>query len=275
VASEPAGAITADHRYNLRNRGWKQTDLESYLSDVAKNPARNAIWWKGYKRALTASTDYDFDGVKSWDSTKMDAEVFGNSTAPRGSLFLDPFDTSAGVGTSAGVVVSILTGWIVELGSGQWTVTMTTSAPHGIGDGSDFTITGNRWKANILQEGLILPAPGSFNGTHTAITGTTASTLKFIYDGYVPSTFDSWIDQFITLGEVDTSLALDRSTGSAKDDSFRACEFHDGRLFLGGMRNNEFADTILFSRNSIDITKKQTPRLRSSMPSPQQTVALW
>jgi hypothetical protein len=46
MAAEPP-ASTADHRYNLRNRGFKQADMDSYLSAKSKMPSKNSIWYKG------------------------------------------------------------------------------------------------------------------------------------------------------------------------------------------------------------------------------------
>lgn len=250
TAKEPTGTITADHRYNLRNRGWKQDDMDTYFSDKSKHPAKNSVWWRGYKRTYGASI-YEKDGQRSWDSNKLEAEAFGSSSAPRGSLFLEPYDTTFGYGISAaGSGVHAVTTWSFVDGGATWTVTITTATAHGLGVGDDFLWEGHNSSFNAEY------APGepdlkffSWSGKHTTIAGTTGSTVVITVDeptGY--QFFTSWANQYLALGDVDATLSLDRSIGTTHTDGMSAIEFHAGRVFMGGMRNSEFADTIFFSQ---------------------------
>jgi hypothetical protein len=253
IAQEPTGTITEDHRYNLRNRGWKQDDMDTYLSDKTKHPSKNALWYKGYKRTYGTSIA-ETDGQRSWDSSKLENEAFGSSSAPRGSLFIEPYDSTFGygVGGAGGELVNITT-WSYT--GSPWTITITTDAAHGIGVGDEFTIEGNQMEYDKeVKPGVIITITDDFNGTWTAITGTTGSTLKFVWSRS-PSSIDSWVDQYKNLGTADGSLSITRSAGTAHTDGFNAIEFHAGRIFYAGMKNQEFADTIVFSQVA-DSTEK-------------------
>ena len=255
IAQEPTGTITDEHRYNMRNRGWTQDLLDTYLSDKTKHPAKNSIWWKGYKRTYGASIAEE-DGQRSWDSSKLENEAFGGSSAPRGSLFIEPYDTTFGYGTGgAGGSLQNITTWSYT--GDPWTVTLTTAAAHGIAVGEDFTIEGNSMNYNYnVKFGVDIDMDDDFNGQWTAVTGTTGSTLKFVWSqSPLTSKLNYWNDQYASLGTVDGSLSIVRGSGAVHDDSFNAIEFHAGRVFYGGMKNQEFADTIMFSQ-IVDLPSK-------------------
>ena len=250
VAEEPTGTITADHRYNLRNRGWSQTEMDTYDTDKSKHPSKKAIWFRGFKRTYGASIA-EQDGQRSWDSDKLENEAFGSSSAPIGSLFLEPHDTTIGYGVGgAGGVFGISTWSHADATSTTWTITVTTDAAHGLSSGAEFTIDGNlSWYRYELHPGEPEITKWDFNGGHTAVAGTTGSTLKFVVDQ--PPFWDqsgAWISQYLQYGSVDADQSLDRSNGTAHTDSNRAIEFHAGRVFYGGMKNQEFADYIFFSQ---------------------------
>ena len=246
-AKQPT-TITDDHRYNLRNRGWTQDDIEQYFTDEAKYPPKNALWYKGYKRTYGASVA-EQDGTRSWDSTKMAAEPFGSSSAPVGSLFIEPYDTTFGYGIAgAGADAVAITTWSYLDNGSDWTVTLTTASAHGINIGEEFVIQGNWMTYNTeLVAGEPITKGKSMDGQHTAISGTAGSSLVFTWTSE-PNQVDSWESQYEQLGSVDTGLSLTRSIGTAHDDSFNAIEFHAGRVFYAGMKNAEFSDTILFSQ---------------------------
>ena len=256
VDAHPTGAITANHRYNLRNRGWKQTDMNTFNTNLSKHPSKNALWFKGYKRTYGTSIAEE-DGTRSWDSTKLDNEAFGSSTAPLGSLFLDPHDTSFGYGIGgAGTGVHAISTWVLttDLGS-TWDITITTATAHGISVGNTFSIEGQEAAYEVeFEPGTPEPRLWTFDGERTAITGTTGSTL--VLNVPQPAFWDGvWTNQYKTLGYVDGALSLARSIGATHDDSFAAIEFHAGRVFYAGMQNSEFADWIMFSQIAISDEK--------------------
>jgi hypothetical protein len=253
TTQEPTGTITDDHRYNLRNRGWNETDMAQFLSDVSKHPAKNAVWYKGYKRTYGTSI-FEADGQRSWDSNKLDNEAFGASSAPVGSLFIEPHDTTIGYGVGgSGGQFAISTWSFVDNGS-TFTITITTTAAHGLTysapDADQVTVIGQRSKYSFEW------APGEpdvsywdFNGSWSIEAGTTGSTIVITVPQ--PPEWDSsgaWVNQYLQKGSVDADQSLARSSGTAHGDSMGAIEFHAGRLFYGGMQNTEFADWIFFSQ---------------------------
>lgn len=257
VEYEPTDAtIPADHKVNIRNRGWSNADMVAYESTQSKWPARNAIWHKGYKRVKDESspTAVEQDGTMAWDASKLDAEAFGLSSAPVGSLFLNVHDTTQAYikGSGAGGGSFDITTW-TKTGTTTWTVTLTTDAAHGLVPTDEFVISGLTFDYYMDEGGDLVPFYNyaGFNwDTHTADTGTTGSTI--VFDITAPPVFDSFINQYKTLGSVDTAAAasIPRSTGTDHGDSFKAVEFHAGRVFYGGMLNTEFNDMIMFSQIS-------------------------
>jgi hypothetical protein len=258
VNVEPTDAtIPADHNYNLRNRGWPEDKITTFETTLSKWPARNSIWYKGHKRTYGASIA-EADGTRSWDENKLDAEGFGLSSAPTGSLFLNPHDTTKGVTvgtvTTAGGAITTWTAVIPPGEAATWAVTLTLDTTHGLGVGEDFTITGHQMELtieiDIYGEGVLVDVVASFDGTHTTTTGTSGTTVKFDYV-FQPSTgqFDSWVDQYKALGSVGGGgVALNRSIGTAHTDSWAAVGWHAGRAWFAGMKNAEFNDTIFFSQ---------------------------
>ncbi len=247
--------ITDDHFYNLRNRGWTETDLTAYLAGQSKNPAKNHKWFQGYKRTLTASTDYDHDGVRAFDHAKMAGEPLGGSSAARGSLFLSPYDTTFGLGLggTTASIVNISSFTFVDNGSNNWSVSITTDAAHGISVGDNFSITGNSMDYYI-NVGEPIDFIRSMDGTYPSTAGTSGTTLNFVWDT-APGAWAGWNDQYLSKGQVDGSQALARSNGTTHADSFNAIEFHAGHIFYGGMKNSEFADHILFSQIGLTPDK--------------------
>jgi len=251
VGAEPTGTITDDHRYNLRNRGWSEGNMASYEGTIGAHPKKSAIWYKGYKRTYDGSTAASLinpvDGVPSWDSAKLSAEIFGNSSAPLGSLVLDPYDTTTGYGGATGTATnSILTGW-TKTGTGTWEVTITTDTAHGFNPGDSITISGMS-SSYIDDDGI--KKVHWYDGVKTAKVGLTETTAgtTIVFDTSPPELFASFFNQYRTLGYTDGNPTLVRSIGTAHTDSFNAIEFFAGHMFYGGMKNSEWADTIFFSQ---------------------------
>ena len=247
VATEPVDAtIPADHRYNLRNAGWKQDDIEQFHTDTSKWPAKNAIWYKGYKRTYGASVA-EADGTRSWDSTKMDAEVFGNAEAAKGSLFLNPFDTtyaSAVPETQDQVAIST---WAFTSGSvaAGGTITVTTVANHGRTTGESVTLSG---MLAYFETGGLEPASLSYKKLNKTHVIANASGTTFDITVTAQSNFNSWEDQYFALGQVDGGEALAKSDGTAYSLGCTHVQYHQGHVFYLGFGSTEFADTVAFSQ---------------------------
>ena len=267
VAFEPTGTITDAHRYNLRNRGWSEDEYTTFETDTGKFPARNAIWYKGYERygdtQLGAANIHADDLPKRWSasSLKMDAEVFGNSSAPKGALFINPRDTTTGVAIAGSVLGSIqdISTWSQsDLGGGEWEVTITTAADTGLGIGDEVTISGQQSDYSYLVGSEAIDALWSMNGTYTVTTASAGAgpyTFKIQNVdepyGWSFGTGGTWNDQYLLLGQIDTGTGLVRDGGVATTKAYAAVEFHAGRVFYGGLHTQEWADTIFFSQLAV------------------------
>lgn len=248
VSAEPIDAtIPDDHRYNLRNNGWKQKDIDQFHTDTSTRwPAKNAIWYKGYKRTYASSVAEE-DGTRSWDSTKMDAEVFGNAAAARGSLFLNPFDTTYAVTLADATNQVAISTWAFTTGSvaAGGVIKVTTVANHGRTDGEEVTISGVRATYNTGGSEPLYLTYDRLNATHT-IANKTPTTFEVTVLG--TSNFDSWVSQYSNLGQVDGGESVVKSDGTAYKLGCTHVEYHHGHVFYLGFGSTEYADTIAFSQ---------------------------
>jgi hypothetical protein len=260
VTTEPTGAIDADHKYNLRNRGWKQADMDSYFNDLAKHPAKNATWYKGYKRTYAATVSH-LDGARSWDSTKQDAEVFGNSSAAQGSLLLDPTDTtSAAIAPAGGDAISITAPGSFQTGSGTagGTIRLTVTG-HSRSAGDAITISGCGWtyRDTAVPANVYL---WNYNGAYTlnnpASTPNAAGEASIVdantIDIYIPiisSVFSNFVASLYD-GQLDGGATVAKSDGVALSVGPSVCETFMGRIWYAGIERQEYADTIFFSQIS-------------------------
>jgi len=257
ISTEPTGTITDDHRYNLRNRGFKQDDMDSYLTDVSKHPAKNALWYRGYRRQTDVIYS-DLDGIQIWNSAKLDGEAFSNASAPQGSFFLDPLDTTFAIATAGGgaaVPISV-SGFNTGSGSAGGTFRLTVTA-HGRVGGDKITISGNFW--DYLAGGS--EGQFTYNGTYTlntdgdlpnargkAVRG--AGDLINTIDIFIPI-IDPDFTSFVTTapdGQIDGGEALVKSDGVALTVGPKAVGFFAGRVWYAGIEASEWADTIFFSK---------------------------
>jgi len=251
ITTQPSGTITDSHLYNLLNRGWKNADITDYKTNSSNttNPAKNMIWWKGYKRTYDGSTAAALinpdDGVHSWDTSKMEAERVGGGDAPQGSMVLDVFNTLNARASSAGAGSYIpITNWS-HSGSGTWTVTVTAVA-HGLSNGSQVTIEGNRgiWRKSSIFVYYVF----SLDGTYTVDNVTTDT---FDIEVTQPAGFVAWINQYNAYGVVLVSATVTNPDGVEYDERPTAVEGHDGHIFWAGVPNSEYADHIFFSQLGI------------------------
>jgi len=245
VTTEPADdPILDDHRYNLRNRGWNDADITSIIADAAKSPAKNGIWHTAYERTVDESTSTAVEkvGTRALNETKYAAEVFGNSTAPQGALFLDPFDTTFATDVSGSGVAQPIESW--TLAPPATTVVITVTG-HGYSDGNSVTVSGQ--SSTYVMGGPWGPVilGWSFDGTY-AIANKTANTFEITV--VAPYNWVSWTTKDLTLGQLGTTVALTKSDGSNVEKGFRAIGFYAGRIWYAGMADGQFADHVFFSR---------------------------
>jgi hypothetical protein len=256
------GTLSDDHRYNLLNRGWKQEDIDDYATNSSGNdyPAKNMIWYKGYKRTDATAGVNPEDGDRAWDTGKMEAEAFGYSSSPQGSLFLNPLDTTYGIlgeaGGASSVAMIFAAGNFAANPTSATTVTVTATGHGQSAAGSSFTCSGQYWTYNASGGGQDVWEGLNRTWTPTATAGTAptaagevqvsdANTLVF----YVTAITDwsSWQDTALD-GQVDGTEAIDNSDGSTLTVGPVACESWAGRIWYAGIPDSEWADTIFFSR---------------------------
>lgn len=238
----------ADHIYNLRNRGWKSTDYETYRTNQAKYPAKNMLWHRGYRRATNVSFS-DLDGIQQFDDAKLVAEFFGNASAPQGSLFLNPLDTSYATVTSGEQAAVAISTWDFTTGdpAAGGVVTFTTVGNHLITNGDE-----------VSFEGVLGTYNGAWFGYYWKFlfqkyVATVTSGTTFTVPVSAQADFVSWNNQYLSLGTLSGAEVLLKSDGKTLTDGPTAIEYHAGRLFYAGIPDSEWADIVLFS----EIAQKQ------------------
>ncbi len=272
-------SLSADHEYNLRNRGWTAAQITAFNTSTSTTfPSLNMIPYLGQKRTLTASTSYDHDGVRVWTSARIEDEGFGNGSAPQGKFFVNPF-RDATVGADADADDIEITTWTtsptVPTG-GATDVTITTASAHGLSVGVATVVEGQLSNVNLSLThrggAFIIPRDFTFSGTYTTLTGTTASTIVISVD--FPANFAAWVDQYKQLGVIQTALA--NSVGSDVLVRPTTNAYFAGRAWYAGTPAGVVGQHVLFSqiieRNSQygrcyqanDPTSEQAPDLLES-----------
>jgi len=252
ITIKPTDAtITADHAYNLLNRGWREADYLAYDSAKGYWPAKNAIWHKGYKRVYDGSTAASLinpgDGIQTWDSDKMDAEVFGNASAPIGSFLIDPLDTTYAYTVSDGAAgIFQISTWSDTNLFTTGKITFTTTTNHNLTGGETVLLTG-LLSTYLTGPTVVVDATWTgHNGSFLVDAG--ASGTTFTVSGVIaPINFGSWLSQYETLGYLGGE-ATAKSTGKTLTVGPSACEYYAGRVFYGGIQDTEWADTVFFSQ---------------------------
>ena len=263
VESGRAGAATLaqlqsdfpDHYYNLLNRGWNATDIllyESTVTGTARYPAKQQWWVKGYRRSsdttVGAGAINPEDGTYAFNADKLNAEIFGGSDAPRGSMIVNIFDDTTGfkeTSIDASGTYTSITGAnfaASDNGDGTWDVTV-TDASH------TFVATDEiNWK-----DKPIMFFPGIPAGL-PVVSGAT-STVKSVNAG-VDWTFeitDPGVGTAATATFSNSSYwgvdPVARSSGTGPlTVAPKAIEFHGGRLWYAGVDDTTWASYIYFSQ---------------------------
>jgi hypothetical protein len=252
--------LTPEHRYNLRNRGWREVDIEKYFEDKGRYPSLSMLWHKGYARLVDDTVYINEDGRKEFTSDKVSAEPFGNQSAPQGSLLVDPFDTTVG-STTFSEPLEIVSWTYEPVSNNEWLIRAQTAEPHGIGPLSRVYIAGHRseylFKEFIDITGIrpgeeppsvTFPMPWSFDGAQTSwlLTVSTGTLLTFRVKR--PPNFDGWVDQYQALGEIDQGQILENPGGYQTNERPSCAAWYAGRLWVAGAAHPELADKIMFSQ---------------------------
>lgn len=260
VTTQPDTEV-ASHIYNLYNRGWSDDEIDDYVADTGTWPAKNMVPWLGYLRQVDAGVQEGY-GTKVWSSTKLAAEAFRNVSAPQGSLLLNPFDTTVGLGgSSSGTVTNNIdiSSWSR---SGQ-EITVTLASAHGVATGDSVQIVGNQYTWYRLGfAGTRLSTTGSLDGVHTVtVTGinsfrfTTTNNFQYFVDwgdGYGNGgQYDAYgvavVENSVTTGGVASTV------GYITEKRPTAVAWFAGRVFYAGCEYSKLADTVFFSQIVEDV----------------------
>jgi hypothetical protein len=243
--------LSEEHRYQLRNRGWRDADIEAYFEAEGKYPSLNMLWHKGYAREVDDAVYSTEDGKKSFNPDKLSAEPFGNQSAPHGSLLVDPFDTTVGA-TAFVNPVAITDIEVADWSSTSWLVTLTTDGPHNLGPVDRFYINGHQVFAEYVEDSLIPGAPPvtyvrilSFDGRRVAWVGREDNTLTFLYTK--PDNFQAF-QQTISNGALDDAETLVNPEGYTTNERPSACAWYAGRVWMAGTNYRKLADKVMFSQ---------------------------
>lgn len=239
--------LTDAHRYNLANRGWDIDKYDQFKTDIGVYPGKNMIPYYGLARKVDVAIQEGF-GTNEWNSEKLANEFFGDSSAPTGRLFLDPFDTTAS--QSSGGDPGIGTVAILDWNNAGSTVTVTTDQPHGRTSGQTVTIIGNQWSMQVFAGRTAPTITGSFDGAHV-VTVISATSFSFTYT--FPANFISWVNKFISKGVVEGTAGsgspiLVRDGGYVTFQRPQACAFWAGRVWWAGAAHPKLADMVFFSQ---------------------------
>ena len=238
--------LSADHEYNLRNRGWLAIDITDYKADSTDTayPNKAQVWFMGYRRAVDVLFA-DRDGIQEFDAAKLEREVFGQSSAVQGGLFLNPIDTryTASVtedGTEVAIsTIAIQTG---ALNAGG-TFRVVTAAAHGRTTADWVTLSGTlievRW---FLGAKVKISIDGYYECT---VVNATTMDLTFKRKGGY-----TWY-AVETLGIVDGNVSLPKSDGVELAVGPTSVAYHAGRAWYAGIQDREWADTVFFSQVAL------------------------
>lgn len=277
----PTGALTTTHEYNLINRGWTGLMLKNFndglkadgsASATGKWPSKNMIPWKALVRTPAAYSLAEIDYPRKFDINKITADPFGTSSAPTGSLLVNPYDLSKGYINSTGYNISGGTTGIsllatafaiqnrVEVAiSGRnevktdvtFRVTVTSTGALAVND--KLTLSGFKFKFRItkIPVGYYKSSFVKFEGLEVIVTAKTATTFDFVYS-YYGGRLDSSTLENVTLGQAQGFASFPRPGGVsvAQEENNRpqATCFYAGRLFLAGFTNVDMSDVVMFSQ---------------------------
>jgi len=245
VSTEPASS-TDSHIYNLKNRGWIDAYINTYTADQSRLPSKAMIPWLGLRRALTVGDYYDADGIRSFDSDKLVAELFQDASAPSGHFVKNPFDTTTVPETTLGI--PIVTWSISGTTPGTQTLTIDTDGAHGLSPTDSIQIvdlvgtfvseigTFGEWVVQALQ----------VNGTYTVVATPDADTftIQVTFPNYP---FVQWYEQFRSLGTV-VGGAVPNPSGNVVDFRPKAGAFFAGRAWFAGVDTSRLTGRVYFSQ---------------------------
>ena len=257
--------LSADHLYNLRNRGWSYAEITAFADrngspTAGDYPSKAHIWHSGYELLLDLSTASASESVGTRSDflpDKVLADITTDSTAPQGSLLLDPLDTTFSASTSNdyGDDPEVqISDWSYTSGNPEdgGTVEITTAEVHGRIVSDFITISGNKYFTESNSGAFKMAA--SFNQSWEVQTVPSTTTLTITiparsglrnvatksgpYDGKNTASY----------GQLNGNVALPKSDGETLQRGPTACGFYAGRAWFAGINSSTYADTVFFSQ---------------------------
>jgi hypothetical protein len=236
-------SLTDSHSYNLQNQGWTGANIEQYNTDESEYPSKNQVHHQAFLRTLTASTGYDDDGVKSYSSTKLASELFGDAPAKNGHFIIDAFCPSAG--TIQGPID--ITSWTFPGGETPGTAAtlrMTVPTGHGIVATDTVVVSGQEALADEDD------APGTqsefswfFNGNYT-VDATTATTIDIT--STLTSQWAEWTFQAYRTGEIALSIENPEDVSTTLRPTTNA--YFAARAWYAGTPAGTLGQAVFFSQ---------------------------
>lgn len=242
MSDHPVVAVNS-HVYNLRNRGWPQAYIDSYVADEGNYPSKAMIPWLGLRRALTGTSSYDNDGIRSFGSSKLVTELFQDATAPLGHFIKSPFESQSTPDTNASLPIE---SWSIS-GTTPGFQTMTVEVTgHGLATLDTVTMTGTIGTYNT-DPGLPITPEFSVFGNYLVTNVVDPDNFQIQVTFPYAWPFVSWKNQFYTLGSI-VGGALPIPTGDVTDFRPRAGAFFAGRLWFAGTDSPKLGGRVYFSQ---------------------------
>ena len=230
AVDEYSAITTTAHLYNLHNQGWTDANINIYRAAFGgEYPANSEIESLGY---YTSG-----GGTRAWQAAQV--RTFpSNAPAAKGHITRKVFDTT----TSFTVLLTnTVSTWTRVDNGATWTVTITTTSPHGYANGDSVTITGNSFTYTDATSPPDMN--GSLNGTYV-ISGVTASTFQFTFTE--PATFIAFVNQYVAKGSTSDTVTV--SQGTAETFRCSSVAFFAGRAWFAGTESNRIGDVLHFTQ---------------------------
>ena len=245
---EQPPTLTSAHDYNLKNAGWSAADIATYFSGQSKYPSLNMDSYLGYRRTIVAGIA-ESDGTLGFSSSKLVAEVFGDSPAPRGHYLRDPFYTFAT--TSSDTVY-----WYTSTNSyndSTGAVTLNFSAAHGLSGGDTLVVTSGTVTYTVPASLSYVDGYGNpvFSDPYDVVVDLAGTTLTVTSVTDADTAVFSGVASGYTSGVLSDVVLADTSAPlGAASSPYRptATAFFAGRVWYAGTPYLDLNSKILFTQ---------------------------
>lgn len=273
-------SLKESHAYNLINRGWKygtnQRGMLEYYAEFDRYPSKNMVVWYGdvvvnpgdgggdQNNSYTGGKWKDLGNVvRDWNPEKIEAEFFGDTSAPKGALIINPFDTS--VAKTQDVQIDVVEfGYEVRGNANGPTPTdnviwidIDTTIPGSkvFSVGEKFTIIGTEGKYNTpdiddggFQKLLNFSKEAAECIEVSAVDGSGIQRLYYQWNWPELWKFSEEPFREKRLGYITIEDFYNTENGRQFYRRPRANEFFAGRMFYAGIQDDIWGDQIFFSK---------------------------